>query len=316
MSVSFAPFTSVAVFGGLAVDRIATTAAAPTLGASNPGRVHTAPGGVGFNVALALARLELGVRFVGVVGDDTDGATMLTALQAAEIDAGATIIDPRRPTATYHAVFDDRGGLVVGVADTGIYDALTPSALAAAARAAQADQLWVVDANFPPETLAFLFDAARDRGRPVAALPISPAKAMRFAGIDRRPRILFANRREAAAMAGLSPNDAIHPQQLVEDLARIGFAHAIVTDSSAPLAVVSDGVSRSYLPPEIHVTSVNGAGDALAAGTLYGLSLGMRLFDAVPCGLAAAALTVESSETVRGDLKPALLTARIAEHVA
>jgi pseudouridine kinase len=95
----------------------------------------------------------------------------------------------------------------------------------------------------------------------------------------------------------------------------MGFANVIVTDSAGPLHAVSAGARRAFVPPPIEVASVNGAGDAFAAGTIYGLSQGKSLFDAVPLGLAAAALTAESDETVLSDLSPALLAGGIAEAV-
>jgi len=317
MAVSFPPFTSVAVFGGIAVDRIAVTTASPTLGASNPGTVRAAPGGVGFNVARTLARLGLKVRLAAVVGDDPDGRTALAAAKAAGVDAGLTFVDPRLPTASYQAVFDDKGGLVVGVADTAVYEKLAPADMAAAAGTARNDGLWVIDANFPHETIAFLLGEAEAAGRPVSALPISPAKAVRFAMLDRRPPLLFANRREAAAMLG-RPLDIGLPDagELAGELDARGFANVLVTDSAEPLHVVSAGERLAFTPPSTRVASVNGAGDAFAAGTIYGLSLGKNLFEAVRSGLAAAALTVESHETVRSDLTPALLAGWTAEDVA
>lgn len=316
MAVTFTPFTSVAVFGGLAIDRIAVTGAAPTLGASNPGRVRAAPGGVGFNVAVSLARLGLKVRFVGAIGDDPDGRLMLAAARGAGINTGSIVVDPRLPTATYQAVFDDRGDLVVGVADTGIYDALAPATMANSVNVARTDAFWIVDANFPSAILALLLREAEAAGRPVAALPISPAKSERFAALDRRPTLLFANRREAAAMLGHQPDGAKHdPAELAAGLGRTGFGNVLVTNSAESLHAASAGVHRTFAPPRVSVANVNGAGDALAAGTIYGLSLGRSLFDAVRLGLAAATLNVESDQTVRSDLTPALLAERIVEGV-
>lgn len=317
MAVSFAPYTSVAVFGGIAVDRIAVTTASPTLGASNPGTVRATPGGVGFNVARTLAGLGLKVRLTATIGDDPDGEMVLAAAKDAAIDVASMVVDPRLPTASYQAVFDAKGDLVIGVADTALYEELTPAALAAAASAARSDGLWVIDANFPPKTLGFLLDEAEAARRSVVALPISPAKAVRFAALDRRPDLLFANRGEAAAMVGRPGDIGIaDPAELAVELGERDFANVLVTNSAEPLHVISAGEHRAFVPPSIKVASVNGAGDAFAAATVYGLSHGRDLFEAVPFGLAAAALTVESDETVRSDLTLALLAGRIAESVA
>ena len=317
MAISFAPFTSVAVFGGITVDRIAVTAASPTLGASNPGTVRTTPGGVGFNVARTLAGLGLKVRLAATIGNDPDGEMVLAAAEDAAIDVASMVVDPRLPTASYQAVFDDRGDLVIGIADTALYEEIAPADVAAAAGTARRDGLWVIDANFPPEVLAFFLKEAEATGRPVAALPISPAKAVRFAALDRRPALLFANRREATAMLGRPLDVGLpDPAELAVELGDRGFANVLVTNSAGPLHAVSASERRTFAPPRARVASVNGAGDAFAAGTIYGLSLGRSLFEALPLGLAAAALTVESDETVRGDLTPALLAGWIAEGVA
>ncbi|MBN9010612.1 MAG: hypothetical protein J0H63_10915, partial [Rhizobiales bacterium] len=79
MNLRIGPFERIAVFGGVAVDRLAMSRAAPVAGASNPGSTRTAPGGVGLNVASTLARLGHGVRLVARLGEDGDGAAILAA---------------------------------------------------------------------------------------------------------------------------------------------------------------------------------------------------------------------------------------------
>src|SRR3546814_3215293 len=58
------------------------------------------------------------------------------------------------------------------------------------------------------------------------------------------------------------------------------------------------------------VRDVTGAGDALTAGTLFGQASGRPIDEAVALGLANAALTVESTETVNPSLTPDLLLQR------
>ena len=100
-------------------------------------------------------------------------------------------------TATYTATFDHAGGLVIGIADMDVYDAATPADIAAAAVDARADDLWVVDANLPAEVIDFLVMEAATASRPVAALTVSPVKALRLKPLLDRIAILFTNRREA-----------------------------------------------------------------------------------------------------------------------
>ena len=156
-------------------------------------------------------------------------------------------------------------------------------------------------------------DEAAAFGRAVAAIAVSPAKAVKLTPLLDRLTLLFATRREAAALLG-RPDDATVPtKELAAMLAARGVDHVIVTDSGDPLAAAAGGEVHAFPPFPAHVRSVNGAGDALAAGTLHGLAAGHSFFDAVLCGLAAAAITVEEDGTVATGLNPAAIEARIAK---
>jgi pseudouridine kinase len=305
-------FDRVTVFGGITVDRIARTDAAPDLGVSNPGTVRSSPGGVGFNMATSLARLGLKTRLVAIVGADADGESVLAAAKAAGVDVGRIVISRGKPTATYQAAIGDDGELVIGVADMQIYDELDPAAVAPAATDREAGNFWVVDANLMPETLAFLIGEANAARRPLAGLAVSPSKAARLAPLFDRLTYLFANRREAAAILGRAWDDkGPAPVELADEIRRGGCANVVVTNAREPLAAVSGSDMRAFAPLKAVVRTVNGAGDALSAGTVYGLAEGRGLFDALRFGMALSALTVESDETVRTDLTPALLAGRI-----
>jgi pseudouridine kinase len=305
-------FDRVTVFGGITIDRIARTEAAAALGVSNPGTVRSSPGGVGFNMATSLARLGLKTRLVAIVGADAEGESVLAAAKAAGADVDRIVVSRGKPTATYQATIGDDGELVIGVADMRIYDELDPAAVAPATADPEAGDFWVLDANLMPETIAFLIVEANAARRPVAGLPVSPAKATRFATLFDRLTYLFANRREAAAILGRAWDDrGPPPGALADEIRRGGCANVVVTNAREPLAAVSGSDMRAFAPLKAAVRTVNGAGDALSAGTLYGLAQGRSLFEALRFGLALSALTIESDETVRSDLTPNLLAERI-----
>jgi pseudouridine kinase len=306
------PFSAITVFGGATIDRIAVSAAPPILGVSNPGSARTNSGGVGLNVAFSLARLGHKVRLVARVGADTDGEMIITAAAAAGADAGGISVSPVASTAGYYGAFDDRGGLIIGIADMGIYDEMLPAVVAPAIAGAAADDFWLVDANLPAETLDFLVGEAAQSGRQIGALTVSPAKAVRLQPLLDRLTLLFANRREAAALLDLPWSGHGPPAaELAAEISRNLTPNVVVTNSSDPLAAASHGEVRSLAPLRASIRSVNGAGDALAAGTVHGLALGRTLFEAVLSGLAAAAITVESETTVSPLLTPAAIAERI-----
>jgi pseudouridine kinase len=287
-------YDTVTVFGGATLDRVARTDFPPIMAASNPGTVRRAPGGVGLNVASVLSRLGVATRLVSRVGADSDGEAVIAAARRAGIDPTALGVSPTSPTAGYHATLDNAGNLVIGIADMQVCDEITPAMLATLAIAKRANDLWVIEANLSAETLAFLAEEAVAAGRPVAAMTVSPAKAVRLLPLLDRLTYLFANRREAVALLGYDPEDRIGVTELAAELAGPRATAVVVTNGAEPLAAATGGEVRSFAPLRATVTAVNGAGDSFAAGTIFGLSEAMSLNESVIFGLAAAALTLES----------------------
>lgn len=312
MDQSVRPFTSVTVFGGVTLDRVARSAAEPVLGASNPGTVRRLAGGVGFNVATVLARLGFPTRMVGAVGDDADGSAVLAAAAQVGMDASGIARMAGRDTAGYHATFDDRGSLIIGIADMKICDAIRPADVVHAVETAPRGDFWVLDANLPEETLAFLASEASAAQRPVAALTVSPAKAVRLEPVLDLLTLLFTNRKEAATLLGFDPDDpSLSVPRLASELAGRRTTRVIVTSGADALAAAAGGDVRSYAPLRVAVSAVNGAGDSFAAGVILGLAEGHSLHDALRFGLAAAAMTLEAGSIIAAPFSPDALAERI-----
>ena len=312
MDQPFRRIDRVTVFGGATVDRIAQSAGPPVMGASNPGHVRRQTGGVGFNVAVVLARLGIAARFISRIGTDPDGAAILAACGAAEIDASGISTSAQTLTGGYHAVFDDTGELVIGIADMDICAELTPAVVGPEAASPGAGDFWVLDANLPEDTLAFLVEQAAETGTPVAALSVSPVKAMRFVSLLDRLSLFFTNRREAAALLGMDPNSTASTVALASELSRTRQTRFVVTAGSEPMIAAKGGETRSYLPLKTSIAAVNGAGDSFAAGTIAAMAEGRSLHHAIRFGLAAAALTIEHGSVAQAPFAPGVLAARIA----
>ena len=300
------------VFGGATVDHAAATCAAPVMHASNPGVSRTAPGGVGLNIARVLARLGREVRIVSRIGDDADGAAVLGAARGDGIDTGWIAVAPEERTASYRAAFGNDGELIIGIADMAILDAVTPEVVAPAIAAARPGEPFVLDANLPAQTLAVIANAAVQTGRSLAAVGVSPAKAVRLAPLLDRITCLFATRREAAAILDRADDPQVATGDLALAIAGRGAAHVVVTDSGSPLAAATGAEVRLFPPLPARVASVNGAGDSLTAGLLHGLAGGRSFFDAVPFGLGAAAITVEDTATVAAGISAQAVLDRLA----
>ena len=117
----------VACIGAAHVDAKARLIGEAHLATSNPARVVRTPGGVAGNVARNLGRLGLPVSLFSIIGDDAEGRALLGELHAASVDTAGVLRSAGPPTASYLAVLDRDGRLIVAAADMEIYEALDPS---------------------------------------------------------------------------------------------------------------------------------------------------------------------------------------------
>ena len=160
---------------------------------------------------------------------------------------------------------------------------------------ADADAI-LCDANLPAAALERL--AALAKGKPLFAIAISPAKAVRLAGVLGSVSCLFMNRREAAALSG-APQDADSAAAFANGLRAAGLSAGVITAGGAAVTGFdADGIF-SIAPPCLQsMIDATGAGDALAGATVAAMMHGKPLRAALREGIAAAVLTIASRKAV------------------
>jgi pseudouridine kinase len=316
------PAPRIVCFGGAAIDRGYRLVQPPVPGTSNPASVVAfGHGGVARNVAETLARIGLSTELVTAVGDDSAGREVLAMLTTLGIETDAARVVLAASTAHYLAVTDPHGELVIGIAAMDVLDRLDADLVERATpRLAAAD--WVfAECNSTATALAGLAALRRRSTFRLALDAVSTAKALRLpedlAGID----VLFLNLDEASAALGrpvpARAGDVDEARALAVRLGARGAGAVVVTLGAAGAVVAEGGGAPVHLPATpAAVVDVTGAGDALVAGTLARLSDGSALADAVRFGGALAALTLETTASVRTDLETPALKAEIARRLA
>jgi sugar/nucleoside kinase (ribokinase family) len=295
--------------GGAHVDRRGRIDGSYIAGASNPGTMREEAGGGAFNALRnAVGRGCRGTLF-SVRGGDMAGEAVARAVRGAGIaDLSATFLD--RATPSYTAFVEANGDVVAGLADMGLYDlAFTKLVRRRAVRDAvtEADAV-LCDANLPEPALERL--AALAGPRPLFAIAVSPAKAVRLRPILARLTCLFMNRREAAALSGGRADD--DPAGMAHALAGADLASGVISAGKESIIGFDAGGSFEIEPPSPRRTADStGAGDALAGATVAALMRGAKLREAVREGLAAALLTIET-DTVVADYNEAAFVAALA----
>ena len=199
------------------------------------------------------------------------------------------------PTATYQASFDERGDLILGIADMAIYDDFDPQPRSHRRSRATMSPIWVVDANLPSPTLDFIVGEAATRQRRSPPLP------------SRRPR-RSASRRSSTASPSSSPTGARRWRSSTGRARTERPRRPILPPSSAfaapawsspippaPLAAAIGGETRSFAPLRAEVVERQRRRRCARRRHASTASpTAARSSKLIRFGLAAAALAVES----------------------
>ncbi|XP_054283988.1 uncharacterized protein LOC129000928 [Macrosteles quadrilineatus] len=268
------------------------------------GHIRSSGGGVGRNIADALAKLSpyLQPKLVSAVGDDLYG-TYLIEQTVNHLDHSGVLVSKQQQTASYTCVLDHRGEMRLGVGDMSIHDVITTEHVS---KYLQDPLAVVIDGNIPAETIFFVLEHCSKYGIPVVFEPTDVSKATipfmcdAWKGISLiTPNI--KELRKIATFVGLdvgSGEDQVTSLEEVVSMASPLAKHiqtVMVTLGALGVLMVgrpNPGASvtaRYYAcSPLDHVQSVSGAGDCLAAGVISGMLAGLTEAECVSVGLAAA----------------------------
>ena len=290
------PLPKILAVGGAHIDRRGQVAGPFVPGASNPGTMREDVGGGAFNALRNAVRRGAAGSLLSVRGGDPAGDIVARAIADAGIlDLSAVFLD--RATPSYTALLDREGDVIAALADMALYELAFPKQMrrAKVREAVLAADAVLCDANLPDAALQRLMPLAE--GKPVFAIAISPAKAVRLSGVLSSLSCLFMNRREAAALTASDAGETI--RGIVNRLRQLGLASGVITQGSGPVTGFDrSGVMTIDPPTPRRISDVTGAGDALAGATTAALLNGLQLGEAMREGLAAALLATESSTSV------------------
>jgi pseudouridine kinase len=239
------------------------------------------------------------VSLASIIGNDENGRSMLEDLERLGIDTRWMALSDTHPTAEYVAVLQPDGELAIGLANMAILDELTPALLP------DLGPGWLfADCNLPSETLHALIETARSKSLMLAIDAVSTPKVARLPQDLGGVGVLFLNLDEARAYLGKA--DA-SPEEAGASLRAFGAEQVVLTLGAAGLIAADRSGTRRIGVVGAKIVDATGAGDALIAATLVALMKGASPVEAARLGTAAAALTVESTASVRPDLSFALL---------
>ncbi|WP_131763827.1 PfkB family carbohydrate kinase, partial [Actinomadura fibrosa] len=255
----------VVVVGQIARDLVLVVDAVPGPGESaDVRRRREMLGGKGANQAVALAQLGTRVALVGVVGDDEAGGRLLDQARRDRIDVVHAV---RRAGAETGLIVD----IVDGSGRWRYLEDLPPAVLLTEADIAAARPLfrgaaWVsVQLQQPPDAVRAALAQAREAGARVALDGVPPEDGR--AEVIAAARIVRADAREAAILAGEEITAPARAVRLAEDLVRRGPALVALAVESGNVFAWPGG--HLVLPlDDVPVADTTGAGDAFTAALI------------------------------------------------
>lgn len=296
------------VVGGVNID-IGGHSAAPLVAKdSNPGRVTVCPGGVGRNIAHNLCLLGVNTCLLTAMGDDLYASHIADSCEDLGIDLSHALRVPRGTTSTYLYLNDSDGDMALALSDMAICENITPQYLQENLDLIGRADVIVIDTNIPAESIAWI---AGNSPAPVFADPVSTAKAEKLRPVLPKIHTLKPNLMEAELLTGLPAANDISLFHIGRALLDTGLQRAAVTLGSRG-TLAADRSAIEIIPRcNAHVRNATGAGDAYMAALVWSWLQGRDFRDSCRIAGAAAALAIESQETVNPSLSPDAVLERL-----
>lgn len=282
----------IVVVGSANSDYIVTAARAPEPGETLLARgLRRQPGGKGANQAVAASRMGGRVTFIGAVGDDDDGSSLLRALEADQVDTSGVERSSVETGLAIVSVFDSGENSIVVV--PGANFSLEPARVASLVqRSAEAGAILVIQAELEPTVVEAAVRAASEAGMRVV---FNLAPYRRFsAEVLTQADPLVLNEHEASSLLGWTVTDPESARQGCAELAETSRSAVITLGGAGACWATRDGSGHLPADPSARVVDTTGAGDAFVGAMAATLSLGRDLPEAVRVGVLAGTFAVAS----------------------
>jgi ribokinase len=276
----------VVVVGSVNLDIVVPVTRHPAPGATVLGGDHRRHrGGKGANQAVAAARLGQKVEFVGCVGDDDAGRTLVSGLQDDGVGVDHVRVDPGAPTGLALITVDQEGENAI-VVSPGANARLAPLDLEQVTSLLERTDALLLQLEVPLETV----ERAAALASGTVVLNPAPARALP-PKLLRRVDVLVPNRGELAEISGGPTPKGF--DEVVAAARGLEGPSAVVVTLGAEGAVVVTADRVEHIPAlEVEPVDTTGAGDAFCGALADALVRAEGLSAAARWAAAAAASSV------------------------
>lgn len=283
----------IVVFGSINMDLTTYVPRLPVPGETLFGNSFTtAPGGKGFNQAVAAARLGADTRFIGRIGNDAFGQGLLQLVANEPLDMSGVVVDAQHGTGLAVISVDEQGENAITVI-SGANMAHDEHDVARCVTQMDEAQILLLQLETPLATSLAAARVAQERGI-IVILDPAPAQALPDEAYQ-LATIMTPNELETEMLVGFRPNTPSDAAQAAAILLERGVDIAIVK-LGAQGAYFASADSSGFVPAfAVNTIDTVAAGDAFNAGLAVALADGLPIAEAVRWGAAAGALATTKS---------------------
>ncbi|RQD67351.1 MAG: MarR family transcriptional regulator [Tindallia sp. MSAO_Bac2] len=269
---------------------------------SNPGMIHTCPGGVSRNISENLVRLGVPTKLVTALGDDLNGDRIRQSCQSLGIDLSMSVELKDRNSSTYMAIMDSDGEMALALSDMRILDELTALHLKKHHSTLMNASAIVMDAGLLPETMAYVSETYSSKKTILD--PVSVKKCYRMEKITGQFYCLKLNKLEASYLSGITIVNKETLKSAARKLLSFGLQRLYITLGKEGIYYAEPGNTGLVPAPAVKPVNATGAGDAVSAAVVYGELQKWTMKDISRFAIGAATITIVSSETVSDRMNP------------
>lgn len=295
------------VAGSANMDLVIGTSRLPLPGETVLGsELKTFAGGKGANQAVAAARLDGKVAFIGKLGEDAFGDELIASMAASGVD---TSLIWRCPTPTGVAmILVEASGQNQIVVSPGANSDLHPADVRRCFNELKEEpRVALAQLEVPLKAVASFFHEAQIREVPWRILNPAPSQALPEA-VFRAINVIVPNEHEAELLTGISLAESGGYAPAVQWFHEQGVEHVILTLGERGALYSTNGQMEMFAAPQVEVVDTTAAGDTFCGALAVGLDEGYEMTECIPFAIAAASQSVtragaQASMPTRSELR-------------
>lgn len=278
---------------------------------SNPIYSIKSYGGVIRNVAENMARMDLEVSLMSLVGDDAFGKELIdSSSKLMNVSAIKTV--EGETTGTYYSVIDKLGDMAYGFADMGINLLMDSKWINENQHHLLNSKYVVSDLNVSLSAIEALIAIQRHSKIKLAIIGVSGPKMANLPNDLKGLDLLICNLDESQSYFKTDENDV---RTIVQMWLDKGIKSVVVTNSKDGSYYGNElGINHQKAFLVEKVVDVTGAGDSFSSAVIYGIINGYSLSEAVKFGSANSSLTIQTPYAVNPDLKIEIIKKEIEKN--